>query len=128
MTTAGKKRRFVLPSGKEISLLGYEAGVLDELLLQGMKESDFDFSQTSLPPIFYEDTSGKSHRYYPDFYVPRMNWIIEVKSEYIYQLEKEENLLKRHRCKELGYAFNLILRRSRKKLVLLQELRPQNDK
>jgi hypothetical protein len=124
MSTAAKNqhKKFRLPSGRVLVLAGYESGVLEQLLQQGFREEDFDFEMTSLLPIFYTDVDGTERRYYPDFYVPRLNWIFEVKSEYIFQLEKAQNLAKYYRCKELGHRMNFILRDRHPRLVLLQEL------
>jgi hypothetical protein len=122
-----QKRNYILPSGKMVKLAGYEAFVLDELLQTGLQERDFDFQFEKLTPVWYLDPSGKKRRYYPDFFVPRLNWIIEVKSIYTYEKERATNLAKFRECRAQGFAFNLLIRYPRQKLVLLQVSRPQND-
>lgn len=117
-----QRKKYLLPSGKAVALAGYEAQVLDELLQNGFRESDFDFGLSKLPAIFYHDpTSGKRRRYFPDFYVPRLNWIIEVKSPYTYRRERCTNLTKIKACRTLGYTANLLIRFPRRKLSLLKE-------
>lgn len=124
-----QKRGYLLPSGKQVKLAGYEALVLDELLQAGLSEDDFDFSFEQLPAIIYLDPkTQKERRYYPDFFVPRLNWIIEVKSDYTYKRERATNIAKFKACRAKGYAFNLLIRDPRPELVLLQVSHPLNDK
>jgi hypothetical protein len=124
-----QKRGYILPSGKLVKLAGYEALVLDELLQTGFAEEDFDFAFKQLPAILYQDPkTQRERRYYPDFFVPRLNWIIEVKSDYTYRRERATNIAKYKACRAKGYAFNLLIRDPRPGLVLLQVSRPPNDK
>lgn len=120
-----QRTTYYLPSGKSVVLSGYEPFVLDELLLQGFSERDFDF-ELNLPEIRYLASDGKMRRYYPDFYIPRLNWIIEVKSIYTYFKERRDVLAKMKACKDLGYAYNLLIRVIHPKLVLQQVLRHPN--
>ena len=36
--------------------------------------------------------------YFPDFYLPDFNLVIEIKSKYIFDLESEQNILKQNAC------------------------------
>ena len=47
--------------------------------------------------------------YYPDFYIPKYNLIIEIKSMYYYNLHTEMNLAKQKACIEQGYNFIFII-------------------
>lgn len=76
---------FTLPSGRVISLRGYEPEVLQHLLTTRYSESDFDFD-TNLSIDYTSPITGNPSSYYPDFYLPKLNKVIEVKSEYTYAL------------------------------------------
>jgi hypothetical protein len=47
--------------------------------------------------------------YYPDFYIPNYNLIIEIKSEYWYNYALEKNLIKKEYCLMNGYNFLFII-------------------
>jgi len=47
--------------------------------------------------------------YFPDFYFPKLNLIIEIKSEYTYKLHETKNLNKQKSCLEQGYNFIFII-------------------
>ena len=51
----------------------------------------------------------KSHIYYPDFYIPELNLIIEIKSTNWYYIHKEKNDLKKKYCIEKGFNFLFII-------------------
>ena len=53
---------------------------------------------------------GKKHRYYPDFYIPEENLIIEVKSQWTLDLHKDKNQAKFQAVKEAGFNFRLEVR------------------
>jgi len=53
---------------------------------------------------------GKSYkRYHPDFYISELNLIIEIKSDYYYNLYLEKNLCKEEYAKKKGYEFIFII-------------------
>ena len=60
-----------------------------------------------MPAIWYVGEDGKKHRYYPDFYIPKENLIIEVKSSYTMLYDFYKNNLKAVATKELGYNYKL---------------------
>jgi hypothetical protein len=109
-----KSKTFTLPSGRVISLRGYEPTVLTELLKSGLRECDFEFDAKKQSRIWYSDPiTQKTKRYYPDFYIPRLNWLIEVKSNWTLFGCADwwlVNKAKRKACIEAGYKFNFILR------------------
>lgn len=103
---------YVLPSGEIIHYQGYEYFCLDELLeKENIKEYDIvtpHFKNDKLPKIWYwDDETEKHRRYYPDFYIPSLNKIIEVKSMYTYSDKRffKINQLKAQACKKAGYNF-----------------------
>jgi type III secretory pathway component EscU len=52
----------------------------------------------------------KKRRYYPDFYIPKENLIIEVKSQWTLELHKDKNQAKFQAVKEAGFNFRLEIR------------------
>jgi hypothetical protein len=106
-------KEYKLPSGKSISIQGYEDLALDELL-KIYKEDEIFTSKKQVPEIWYIDQVGKYRRYYPDVYIPKDNIIIEVKSEYTYIKEASEFHKKRKACEYLGFKFESYIFKSNK--------------
>ena len=102
-----RKKEYVLPSGKIVFVQGYENIVLDELF-QKYSENEIlikdDEIEQKTGKIFYEN-EGKTHRYYPDIFIISDNKIVEVKSNYTYNISKNINLLKKEACIKLGFDF-----------------------
>jgi|688.fasta_scaffold127626_2 hypothetical protein len=101
-------KEYVMPSGKIIKYLGYENRAFEYLLLE-MSENDFltpgKNLNSTIGSLKYKDNSGKEYRYYPDIYIPKLNKIIEVKSQWTYEINREINDIKGKACKDLGYNF-----------------------
>jgi hypothetical protein len=95
-----------LPSGKTISIQGYEPQALDLLFKEGYKEEDFEFDNI---PIIDFGFKGTPRKYYPDFYVPKEKLLIEVKSTWTFNQNKEKNLEKERACISQGYKFRFII-------------------
>jgi len=55
------------------------------------------------------EVHGKDRKYFPDFYFSSLNLIIEIKSTYIYNLQKEKNDLKKESVLNNNYNYILIL-------------------
>lgn len=53
--------------------------------------------------------NDKQKYYHPDFYIEELNLIVEVKSDYYYNLYLEKNLCKEKSCIERGYDFIFII-------------------
>jgi hypothetical protein len=63
-----------------------------------------------MPEIWYfSDKDKKTHRYFPDFYIPKDNLIIETKSKYTYDADIYINILKQKATEELGYNYKLFI-------------------
>jgi len=101
-----RKKIFIMPSGKEIILMGFEPGALMMLLNTRFTENDFDFD--NIPMIDYYFTDRK-RKYIPDFYIPKDNLIIEVKSVFTYELHKEQNFAKKDATIAAGYSFEFLI-------------------
>jgi hypothetical protein len=59
--------------------------------------------------FFHYECEGSTHRYYPDIYIKSENQIIEVKSTYTFNKEKEKNLIKRESVINKGINFKFII-------------------
>jgi hypothetical protein len=55
--------------------------------------------------IWYTTEDNVNHRYYPDFYIPKDNLVIEVKSTFTYEYKKEINELKQKATEDNNYNF-----------------------
>ena len=91
---------------------------------QGTYEKDFlDFCiinnvDVSKPPSFLYEMFGKSKRYYPDFYVSKLNLIVEVKSTYYYNLHFEKNILKKKTIIDNGFEYLMILDKNYEEFII----------
>lgn len=99
------KKIFTFPSGKEISVQGYEPLALNELI-NNFDENEILTGCKNVPNIKY-DIDGKSHRHYVDIYLPTTNTCIEVKSTWTFEINKDKNLLKQLFAKNLGYNYEI---------------------
>ena len=87
---------------------------LNGINYQGTYELDFLMNFENLfkiergQMIKYE-YNGKIKRYFPDFYLPKYNLIVEIKSDYIFNLAKEINELKRKSVLKNGFDFIFII-------------------
>jgi len=109
------KKKYILPSGKIELLQGYENFTMDELL-EIYNESEIIVNSVEMPEIWYQQ-NNKKHRYFPDFYIPGENKIIEVKSDYTMQKGLVTNLLKKARCIEMGFNFEFRIYDNKMKLI-----------
>ena len=102
-----RNKLYVLPSGKVANIQGYENFVLDEIF-KTYKESDVIVGNSeifdAIGVIFYE-FEGSNHRYFPDIYIKSENKIIEVKSSYTYDVQREQNDCKKNACLGRGLNF-----------------------
>lgn len=101
-TTARAWKYVTTPSGKTIKLQGAEPEVYN-LLLQEFNESEILCEKENVPSFKYTDKDGKDRRYFPDFYIPKTNTIIEVKSTFTLEQHYQTNTLKRNAVVESGY-------------------------
>lgn len=118
---SGYARKNVTVEGKQFSLQGFEPLVLRKLAKK------FGLSAVRVGvevPRFKYSASEKTLRYYPDFYLPEQNRIIEVKSVFtlcgsddIYDVVKR----KRKAVIDAGYEFSLVLATTRKIIKMPDE-------
>lgn len=108
--SSAKRKEYVL--GKKIvTVQGYEPAALDYLQeVRKIKAKDIECGtgNRNIPKIEYV-YNGKTRVYFPDIYLPKLNRIIEVKSEYTYRVCLEQNRKKRKAAKKAGYKISFLL-------------------
>ena len=102
------KKEYIYPSGKIISIQGYENFALNYLIInEKIDESDIITGCKNVPTIWYNDESNKKHRHYVDIFIPTQNKCIEVKSTWTAEKKKDCIFLKQNAGKELGYNYEI---------------------
>ena len=103
-----KSKEYKLPSGELIFVQGYENDFLDYVFQhQQLLEEDIVYRP---PTITYKDEKHRSRKYFPDFYIPKLNLIVEIKSSYILKKQTQQNFeCKKQACLDQGYEFICIL-------------------
>lgn len=102
MVNQYKRKIYTLPSGKQIYLQGYEPQFLDYVFTNNLlKEDDIEYAKKR---IEYTDSNNGQHVYTPDFYIPKLNLIVEIKSAWTIQTDKNM-ILKEQACKSTGYNY-----------------------
>jgi hypothetical protein len=102
-----RRKIFMLPSGKEIILMGYEPAAIQELLDEGNTEEQLCFGK-DIPTFSYKE-DGINRIYYPDCYIPEQNMLIEVKSNFTFFTQFSKNIRKFISVIEKGYSIRLIV-------------------
>jgi len=87
--------------------LHYQATYEHDFLLK--VESLGMIDKLSNGPYLWYFHSGKSKRYFSDFYIEDINLVIEIKSTYWYIMYKDQNDAKRDECLAQGFKYILIL-------------------
>lgn len=115
-----KYKEYVMPSGLKIKIQGNESYALN-ILLQQYKEEDIIVGRKNIENeigrIFYIGLDEKQHIYYPDIYIKSINKIIEVKSQFTYDLHKQTNLLKKEAILNKNIDFEFMILNGRKKML-----------
>lgn len=105
-----KWKEFILPSGKTIKIQGKEDIVINKLL-KFISEDEI-LIHKGVPAISYIDEFGEKRKHFPDFYIPRLNWIFECKCNYTWNPNEafhKNNILKLKAAKSSGFKYNIII-------------------
>ncbi len=97
-------KKYTLPDGKIVYVQGYEPFALDDLIKEGI--TDIVTCRSEVPSIWYQQ-GGKRHRYFVDIYIPSLNKMIEVKSIWTFNKNKENILLKAYQCVKEKYNYEI---------------------
>lgn len=108
-----KNKTYTFPSGKQVYVQGYENFAIDKLL-ETYSEEDIVVERKNIKDaigkdIMYVDKDNLKHIYFPDIYIKSKNLVIEVKSEYTYNVHKEINLRKRDAVLNEGIDFKFMI-------------------
>lgn len=101
MMKAGRTKQYILPSGRQIHIMGYEDRAI-EYLLGTYSEEDIQTGE-SVPPIKYM-MNGTDHVYHADLYVKSANMIVEVKCPWTLEKEFDLNCIKFDATISAGYV------------------------
>ena len=89
-----------------VSLQGYEPIVLNSLIFDfNFGKNDIMIGKSKIPIIKY----GNNKMYFPDFYLPNQNLIIEVKSNYTFEQHRDIVIQKCNATLESGYSIVLVI-------------------
>ncbi len=106
-----KFKEYMLPSGTIVKIQGYEGIALD-MLLETYNENDLCIEYkdifSTIGKISYT-YNNNVHTYIPDIFIKSENKIIEVKSDWTFNLHKEKNLAKEQACLQQGFNFEFII-------------------
>jgi len=114
-----KLKKYTMPSGAIVKIQGYENFAID-LLLEKYKEEDLSITYYDIKEeigILNYIMEEKDKIYLPDIYLKSENKIIEVKSEYTYDIEKGKNELKKQACIDIGINFEFWIFNKKGKLL-----------
>lgn len=99
-------KKYIMPSGNIVKLQGFETKMMD-ILLEYYTENELVIGAKNVPKIKYFYI--KNRIYIPDIYIPSENLLIEVKSLYTFENDKERNLIKQKAAIDNGFKHKLII-------------------
>jgi hypothetical protein len=100
-------KKYTFPCGKISHVQGHEPFALNDLIKEGYTGSDILTCRSEVPDIWYIGSDDKKHRYFVDIYIPKINKMIEVKSDYTYKRYEQTVLLKAEACVNQGYKYEI---------------------
>lgn len=78
--------------------------------IKHLEGSDLLHLLEDTPTIDYVfEAAGTKHKYHPDFFIPSLNLVVEIKSTYTYEAELAKNLMKQKYTLLAGYNFLFIV-------------------
>jgi len=107
-TALHQRKEYMLPSGNIIHVQGYEPLALETFFAEeNLAEEDIVFARRDVPAVFWTDAEGKTHRHYVDFYIQSQNRMVEVKSTYLLDRDRDEIMRKKKAAEERGFAYEI---------------------
>ncbi|MDB4769392.1 hypothetical protein OAG24_00355 [bacterium] len=114
-----KTKLYTFPSGGRTALVqGYEGYALDYIFKEygdNVLEDDILVDDENIPIVMYE-FEGSYRPYFPDFYIPKYKFIIEIKSTFTCIVDKEKNFKKWKATVRDGYNIGIYIF-DKKKLI-----------
>jgi hypothetical protein len=77
-------------------------------LLAEYHENEILVAKKDIPEIYYEFETS-THRYYPDFFIPKDNLVIEIKSTYTHEVDVYRINTKLAAVQEKGLKHRLLV-------------------
>ena len=111
-STHGKWKTIII-EGKKFRVQGYEDIFLERSLEFGFSCESLTQGKNNCPTIPWKDSNGIEHVYFPDFFIQDRNLLIEIKSSWTFENNKESALAKLNAAKKLGYNTMCIIFSSR---------------
>lgn len=102
-----KWKYYSLPSGKIVKCQGYEPFGFDILLME-YTENEIINDRKIIPKIKY-NKEEKIHIHCPDFFIPKYNLLIDVKSKFTYNINKNQMSLKQKAAVSAGYKYQIYI-------------------
>ena len=102
---AKKYKIYKMPSGTLRKVQGYEPFALNELI-KSYTEEQIKTDRKDIPHIQYIN-NNKNKYYFPDIYIPHEKYIIEVKSTWTMNIDREMINKKGEACKAEGYKYEI---------------------
>jgi hypothetical protein len=128
LASSFRRRIYKYGDGRSAMILGYE-----DLAIKELEESNLygkiEAGDSEEIPTFWYEFEGKKHKYYPDIYYVKKDGkkiIIEVKSTYYFEKDKEKNLAKAIEVSKT-YKFFFYVYFDRKKSKTVYSLDENND-
>lgn len=115
----GVEKAFLLPN-KRYKILFDERF---ELYYQGTYEKDFlnfcfnNNIKISKPKYIKYIFNEKEYKYFPDYYINALNLLIEIKSDYTFEVQKEKNIAKQNYSIKNGFKHIFIINKNYKDLI-----------
>lgn len=101
------RKPYILETGEIINLQGYEPFGFNYLKTKYI-ESQIKYKKSDMPVIYY-NYGLKTRRYYPDFFIPDANLIVEIKSKYTLKVDFDIITQKARAVDTIGYNFLLLV-------------------
>lgn len=111
-------KKYKFPSGNVILVQGFENHGIDDFIdNRDCTEPDFVFMDDEGYPVINYRFKKMDRKYFCDFYIPKYNLIVEVKSVFTMDLEEKQNFAKMRACVENGYNAIIVVYDDKGKLV-----------
>lgn len=108
ITTAMGWKDYQLGS-RVVKVQGYEPSALDYIRSKGIAPSKIVCGKGSAVPRIKYRYAGRNKIYHPDIWIPSLNRLIEVKSEYTYSVAPQVNASKRKAAIAQGFDFMFLV-------------------
>jgi hypothetical protein len=112
---------YTTPGGNVLMYQGYEHLALDLLFMQDYDENDIINEKQNVPHIWWVDADGQEHRYYVDIYLKSENRMIEVKSDYRYEKDKDKLEFVWRTCVAEGFTYEVWIFNKYHELVTIKD-------